>query len=458
MSIYQKELTGLRILHFLSPVKWDKNLFLTEFDSNFKVVKKTIDFLPYCHHYIMMPKKHDYKITQNNVTLLNYNYTNSGVSSKGHFDFFSMKLDFDNIDIDFVFLHQPELLNSIQTYFNTKRAYSNLKIYCFYHWLDVSLNRVGGDKFNPVYSIMQLNSMLNSTRNFVHSDVSINYLSEELAERDVFVHKSLLKSKLSYMPLSSNLPETSEKIELPNKKILVFNHRFNDSSNISLLLKIKEQLSDNYEIWVTDNNAPDEFKRPRLNKAQYKYLLENCTASLCLINKYSTWNLSIQDSLIVKKPVICYKHSVVSDVLDENYPFQFETIPEFFKILNNIPERFDYTLKDHDKNFKENLLINMSADFIKPSTTQEDKIIDYKNLIDSGVRTKKAIHKILNPNLAKSNGFSSIRLNIMKDKYLDDYTSPIIKYFNEKDFVYKDINQINLNKKIGFDFDAIKKY
>ena len=50
-------LYGLRILHYLNPVRYDTTgRFQSEFDSNYKVVEKTISFLPMCHHYIVMQK------------------------------------------------------------------------------------------------------------------------------------------------------------------------------------------------------------------------------------------------------------------------------------------------------------------------------------------------------------------------------------------------------------------
>ena len=40
-------LYGLRILHYLNPVRYDTTgRFQSEFDSNYKVVEKTISFLP----------------------------------------------------------------------------------------------------------------------------------------------------------------------------------------------------------------------------------------------------------------------------------------------------------------------------------------------------------------------------------------------------------------------------
>ena len=64
-------LVGLRILHYESPVRFDTSgVFQHEFDSNYKVVEKTISFLPFCHHYVVVPSKHKIPDNRDNVTLI----------------------------------------------------------------------------------------------------------------------------------------------------------------------------------------------------------------------------------------------------------------------------------------------------------------------------------------------------------------------------------------------------
>ena len=55
-----RQIEGLRILHFQSPVRFDsRGVFQHEFDSNYKVLEKTVKFLPKCHHYVVVPEKHN---------------------------------------------------------------------------------------------------------------------------------------------------------------------------------------------------------------------------------------------------------------------------------------------------------------------------------------------------------------------------------------------------------------
>jgi hypothetical protein len=446
----------LRILHYLSPVRWDKNLFLADIDSNFKVVLKTIEFLPECHHYILMPKKHNFDNFYQNITLIPYNYPWSGVSSKSYFDYntLSLSLDFTKLDIDFVFNHQSELTSNICTFFHAKRNFSNLKIYNFIHWLDLKINRVGGDKFNPIYFYNQISGMFICDKLFLHNNKVFDiYIKDEFKNRNLFLtNDNIIKNKIQYMPLSSTIDKIeSEPFDLQtNKKIIVFNHRMNDSSNLKMFHEFYNKLDKNkYELWVTDNNAEEKFLRPRLNIHKYKYLLEQCYCSICFIDGYSTWNLSLQDSIRIKKPCLSLKHPVLKSLLGKNYPYYFTNLIECFNLLDNISEDFNYELEDFDSIFKNNLLSSLKKDFILVNTKQIEKIEKYKELISKKIREKKLINNTINPNLARSNGFSSIRNILLKNGFKDNYNSKFTEYYLPEEII--------IQKNISLDFFKKKK-
>jgi hypothetical protein len=127
---------GLRILHVLSPVKWDGNTFNAKADSNFKVCKKTIDFLPECHHYILSPLTHNIGMQRDNITFIKYDYPKSVQLNRGMFDYRSISFDFTRLYIDFVFNHQPELTFNIQQWFHSNRYFEDVSYFSFYHWID----------------------------------------------------------------------------------------------------------------------------------------------------------------------------------------------------------------------------------------------------------------------------------------------------------------------------------
>ena len=84
-EIYKKygsyPLYGKRVLHVLSPVRWKGNRFQPELDSNWKVMEDTIEFLPLCHHYILVPGKfksgNNHKIFNHSTLSKDHPYYNS---------------------------------------------------------------------------------------------------------------------------------------------------------------------------------------------------------------------------------------------------------------------------------------------------------------------------------------------------------------------------------------------
>ena len=55
---YTHKLYGRRILHIMSPVRWKGSKHIVHADSNYKVMAKTIKWLPMCHHTILTPENH----------------------------------------------------------------------------------------------------------------------------------------------------------------------------------------------------------------------------------------------------------------------------------------------------------------------------------------------------------------------------------------------------------------
>ncbi len=327
-------LDGLRILHVLSPVKWDGATFIADADSNWKVAEKTINFLPNCHHYILVPPKHTISLNQPNITFIPYDYPKSVQLNRGIFDYRNVKFDFTRNDIDFVFTHQPEVAFNIQQWLHTNRYYEDVAYFGFYHWIDCNKSR-GSKTGCPSFYMRQLEAMHVVDANFIHSELSMDYLKSNFGELDV----TKLIQKTFHMPLSSKIDIEPEDFELPNKKILLFNHRWNKSSGIDKLVEYSETLSDEYIIWVTDDRCDvknNKFHVERLNYAKYAFLVMNCHASLCFIDGYSTWNLSAQDSLLFNRPLLYLDHPTVKKVIGEEYKGSFKTIEEFNSLLRTI--------------------------------------------------------------------------------------------------------------------------
>ena len=129
-------LHGKRILHVCSNVKFKGKIAQLETDSNWKVLTDTVNFLPMCHHYILIPENStitdgDPLYRMDNVTLIPFPFPQSVLSNRSEFNAKKFKrimagrekvffrpseyitLETSSIDIDFVFCHQPEILSNV---------------------------------------------------------------------------------------------------------------------------------------------------------------------------------------------------------------------------------------------------------------------------------------------------------------------------------------------------------
>jgi hypothetical protein len=417
-------------MHILSPVKWQGETFDSNSDSNWKVCEKTIKFLPKCHHYILCPTNHNIKFNQDNVTYIRYEYPKSVQLNRGMFDYRQITFDFRRIDVDYVFIHQPELTYNIHQWFHSNRYFDDVSFFGFYHWIDCNKSR-GSLTGCPSFYMRQLESMHILDANFVHSQKSIEYLYSNFNGLDI----SSLVSKVGYMPLSSKIEVEPTPFELPDKKILVFNHRWNESSGIKKLIKFSEHLTDDYLIWVTDDNCDisnERFLVKHLPYSDYCYLLKNCHASLCFIDGYCTWNLSAQDSMLMGKPLLYYKHDTISKVVGDDYKGYFTDVEEFLALLDNLPNKLSETIHEHDFVFElqlKSIILDSWYDTKKPPKDAAAWI----NCIKSGITDKKSISKSVNEKVKLNGTAHFIRRHLLCNGIRDNVSSPYTQYFIEGD-------------------------
>lgn len=421
---------NLRILHVLSPVKWKGNTFNAKADANWKVAEKTIKWLPNCHHYILAPLEHNITINGSNITFLKYNYPKSVQLNRGMFDYRNIKFDFTRCDIDFVFNHQPELAYNIHQWFSTNRYYESPKYFGFYHWIDCKKSR-GSVSGCPSFYMRQLESMHILDANFIHSTKSLDYLKSNFKDLDV----SDLISKTYEMPLSSKIEVEPTEFDLPKKKILVFNHRWAKSSGVKKLLEYTKNLSDDYLIWVTDENCDikdSRFKIKSLKYSDYAYLLKNCYASLCFIDGYTTWNLSAQDSSLMNRPLLYFKHDMIDKVVGKNNGGSFTNIQEFDYLLKNLPLVKNDTIFEHDTIFELQLKTALLDYWHDTKGTPKDSESWIDN-IKKGITEKKEIAFNVNPKVRLNGTAHFIRRNLLHNGISDDINQPYTRYFIEGD-------------------------
>ena len=443
---YKHPLYGRRVLHVMSPVRWRSTKFMHHADSNYKVMIKTIKWLPMCHHYVLVPPNNTIPHLGDNVTKISFPYAGSVLFNRGFFDSKALlkSIDFQKIDIDFIFNHQPELLYNVYNAILTDRYGMTVDSYNFFHWVDCEKSRPTGGY--PVGFFRQMEAIDLSTKSYFHCPVSLDYMKsnwDKIPHTSQGVDENVMKEKINYFPLGvGDLPEP-EPFPLPDKKILVFNHRWNQSTGIKKLIQFTENLDrDEWLVWITD----DEAKHPTAGKpapswmkvqnlpsgGQYRYLIDNCYASICLVNNYMTWNLSVQDAIKAGKPSLTFQHPTQEHVLGKDYPLYFTDKKSFLELLDNTPKNFSWDLPSHDETFKDNLV----GDLIEACESNKKRTVRvpsagiewlYHILQDNGFK-KNLLHNS-HPNLYLSNTWEKIRLWCLSHGVKDDPTSKYTKLF-----------------------------
>jgi hypothetical protein len=385
------KLYGRRILHVMSPVRWNATKWLHHGDSNWKVMYKTIKFLPDCHHYVLVPPNNTVEkaIQQDNITWIHFPYPISVLANRGFFNYKALRKFFDwrRHDLDFVFLHQPELFYNVISGLLSDRVGTSVDTFLFFHWVDSPASKPSETYTDGFWR--QIEAIDLSAKTFFHCNASLDYIKSNWSTKRQRITGEIndkkIKEKITYMPLAGGFTGTKKKstpVPLPDKKILLFNHRWNTTTGIKRLIEYTKDLDrDEYLVWVTDEDA----KKPRAGQPapewmrvqnfpsgeEYQYLVEKSHATLCFVDSYGTWNLSVQDGIALGRPSLTYYHSMMDEVVGEGYPLYFKSKDEFLRKLRAIPDDFSYewVLPPHEENFRNNLYENM----IKSIETYEAK-------------------------------------------------------------------------------------
>jgi len=370
-----KKLYGRRILHVMSPVRWNATKWLHHGDSNWKVMYKTIKFLPDCHHYVLVPPNNTVEdvVQQDNITWIHFPYPISVLANRGFFDYKALRKYFDwrKHDLDFVFLHQPELFYNVISGLLSDRMGTSVNTFLFFHWVDSPASKPSETYTDGFWR--QIEAIDLSAKTFFHCNASLDYIKSNWSPKRPRITGEIIdekiREKITYMPLAGGFIGTTKKskpVPLPDKKILLFNHRWNTTTGIKRLIDYTKDLDrDEYLVWVTDEDA----KKPRAGQpapkwmrvqnlpsgAEYQYLVEKSYATLCFVDSYGTWNLSVQDGIALSRPSLTYYHPMMDEVVGKDYPFYFKTKDEFLKKLKELPESFEWGLPPHEDNFMFNL-------------------------------------------------------------------------------------------------------
>jgi hypothetical protein len=280
----------------------------------------------------------------------------------------------------------------------------------------------------------QLESINQCTKFFVHSDIAIDYLASNFKKpRAVALSHSFIEDKKLLMPTAIAPFDKPHAFELPkDKRVVVFNHRWSQSTGVNRFLEYTKPLLDDpkYMLWVTDPSAedlPKGYHQSNLTYNEYQYLMQNAYCSVCFVDGYATWNLSVQDGISLGKPVLVYNHPMMKNVLGKDYPHMFETAEDFLRAIKNLPEKLDWKLPDHDAVFKHNLLNAMEECMKIKGDTPKDAPA-WAWCILNGLHYKSDITNQIQSNLQLNSVWQYIRRWLMQNGITDNHNSPYTSY------------------------------
>lgn len=369
-------LFGRRALHILSPVRWSSTKYMHDKDSNYQAYNRIVNWLPMMHHTVLVPETHSIIEKRPNVTLIEHPYLHSVLANRGFFDSKALlkELDFTKMDFDYIMCHQPEILYNVFNGLQTSRYGLTASKFIFFHWVECPKSRPTSEY--PTGLFRQLEGIQLSNKAYFHCQRAFDYLKENWKEHQ-FIGEIIddnVKDKLSWMPTSNYQWDDVEEepFELPKKKILLFNHRWNKTTGVQKLVAFTENLNrDEYLVWLTDSDA----KQPKagepapkwmhcqyLTRGQYKFLLKNAYLGLSFVHDYMTWNLSVQDCISMGLPTLIHYQPIMEAVLGDNYELYFKKKEEFEALIkngDNIRKTFNWILPNHDEIWKNNLINDM---------------------------------------------------------------------------------------------------
>ena len=176
MELKNHKLYGRRILHILSPVRWNAQKYLHHLDSNFKCMTRIVNWLPMCHHYVLVPQNHEIPNDRENVTWVKHPYPASVLYNRGYFDSKAFLKWFDStkIDVDFVHSHQPELMYNVMNALQTARYGLSTAGMVFFHWVDCPKSRPTGPY--PPGFFRQLEGITIANKGYFHSPEAFDWL------------------------------------------------------------------------------------------------------------------------------------------------------------------------------------------------------------------------------------------------------------------------------------------
>jgi len=215
-------------------------------------------------------------------------------------------------DIDFIINNQPEVTGSLRNLFNTAKREKPV-IINFYHWIDCQESRKFGEDLGG-YFYRELEGFIDADYSAFHNDYAFSLFKNEFKYRfgDCGSDKAEITEEkvLHFRPSATKFGnDPIDLSEFDNKKIILFNHRLNQTTQWKEVVKIFDDLyktRKDFVLWLTDaaNKESSQIAKsyPFIHVQQlpfenFGFLIKNSHFSICNHKGYSTWNMAALDCI-----------------------------------------------------------------------------------------------------------------------------------------------------------------
>jgi len=315
---------NIRVLIYMNPLVFNKvtKKFLGEKDSGLLYTKQLINSLPTNWRFtVLVPKgiTNDFFGNTHIVDCIEYDYSTSIHQNRYHFNRNILAKTFPfTKDVDIVINNQPEVAANLKVFFKVQRREHPIMINIF-HWIDCKESaKVAKDLSG--FITRQVEGFNEADLNLFHNEHALRLFTESSVENSLPL-KPIKVGFFHPQPTDFGV----EPMDLPDKKIILFNHRLNNTTGWKEVIKICENIRkdrDDFVLWITDENKDEiSYKVEKdwlITKAvpfeNYGYLLKNSHFSVCNVQGYGTWNMSMLDSLHYGTPVLSPETSLMTQL------------------------------------------------------------------------------------------------------------------------------------------------
>lgn len=463
-------MANYRILVYSNPLVVDKIGKTFQFwkDSGFIYTKRLIEKLPAdWRFYWCIPDKIKadeltwFKEANQNIELIPYPYSTGIHQNRYNFSVNTLSKYFTyGHDIDAVFNNQPEVSSNLAVWFSNQRR-EVPPIFSFYHWIDCEESRAFGTELSG-YNVRQFDGARDSEKIMFHNLYAFDLFMKEA--RSLFKEDVVRQVERKYMhfhpPATLFQPKAFEHSAFDSgKKIIVFNHRLNNTTCWQEVLHVCDALykvRQDFILWFTDDSKLRELNdlksRPyvvvqNLRDGEYGYLLRKAHFSICNHKGYSTWNMAVIDSFLNE----CLALTPDREVYKEMFKYSLDAFGREFSHNGDLKEKIvqlldnpigknkklakditicdDITFQFDDASAVKSVLSYLLIPTKQPA--KYEKVLDYIN--SNGVAPKKDwVNEFWSFHV--NSNFPMIRRNLLADPTIIDDTT-------QATTVYRKINK-----------------